>query len=94
MANELLLQIRGLRKTFGEQVVLNSINLDLRKGQTLTILGRSGSGKSVLLKLIIGLQQADYGSIRIENIEVTHAKRNELDEIRKRIGFLFQYSAL
>jgi len=94
MANELLLQIRGLRKTFGEQVVLNGINLDLRKGQTLTILGRSGSGKSVLLKLIIGLQQADYGSIRIENIEVTHAKRNELDEIRKRIGFLFQYSAL
>src|SRR5262245_45811398 len=94
MANEPLLQIRGLRKAFGKQVVLNSIDLDLQKGQTLTILGQSGSGKSVLLKLIIGLQQADAGSIRIENTEVTHVKRKELDEIRKRIGFLFQYSAL
>src|SRR5262249_31269462 len=94
MASEPLLQIRGLRKSFGKQVVLNGINLDLRKGQTLTILGQSGSGKSVLLKLIIGLQRADSGSIRFENTEVTHAKHNELDEIRKRIGFLFQYSAL
>src|SRR5215470_1331982 len=94
MATDRLLEIRALRKTFGKQVVLNGIDLELRKGETLTILGRSGTGKSVLLKLIIGLQQPDSGSIRIENSEVTGAARHELDEIRKKIGFLFQYSAL
>jgi phospholipid/cholesterol/gamma-HCH transport system ATP-binding protein len=89
-----LLQIRNLRKTFGAQTVLDGINLDVRKGETLTVLGRSGSGKSVLLKLIIGLQKPDSGSIRINQVEVTELKADQLDEVRKRIGFLFQYSAL
>ncbi len=59
-----------------------------------TVLGRSGTGKSVLLKLIIGLQKPDSGSIRIKGSEVTSMKTDQLDEIRKKIGFLFQYSAL
>jgi phospholipid/cholesterol/gamma-HCH transport system ATP-binding protein len=94
MENELLLQIRELRKAFGEQKVLDGIDLDVRKGETLTILGRSGSGKSVLLKLIIGLQKPDSGSIRIGDAEVTGMASDQLDEVRKKIGFLFQYSAL
>ena len=94
MENELVLQIRELRKAFGEQKVLDGIDLDVRKGETLTILGRSGSGKSVLLKLIIGLQKPDSGSIRIGDAEVTGMAGDQLDEIRKKIGFLFQYSAL
>ena len=94
MENELLLQIRELRKAFGKQKVLDGIDLDVRKGETLTILGRSGSGKSVLLKLIIGLQKPDSGSIRIGDAEVTGMASDQLDEVRKKIGFLFQYSAL
>ena len=94
MNNEPLLQIRELRKSFGDQKVLDGIDLDVGKGETLTVLGRSGSGKSVLLKLIIGLQKPDSGSIRIGNVEVTNMKTAELDEVRKKIGFLFQYSAL
>ena len=94
MENELQLQIRELRKAFGDQKVLDGIDLDVRKGETLTVLGRSGSGKSVLLKLIIGLQKPDSGSIRIGEVEVTGIAGDQLNEIRKKIGFLFQYSAL
>jgi phospholipid/cholesterol/gamma-HCH transport system ATP-binding protein len=94
MENEPLLQIRELRKAFGEQKVLDGIDLDLNKGETLTVLGRSGTGKSVLLKLIIGLQKPDSGSIRIKGSEVTSMKTDQLDDVRKKIGFLFQYSAL
>ena len=94
MNNEPLLQIRELRKSFGDQKVLDGIDLDVGKGETLIVLGRSGSGKSVLLKLIIGLQKPDSGSIRIGNVEVTNLKTAELDEVRKKIGFLFQSGAL
>lgn len=94
MGTEPLLEIRELRKTFGEQKVLDGIDLHVGKGETLTILGRSGTGKSVLLKLIIGLQKPDSGSIRIMNEEITRLTTAELDEVRKKIGFLFQYSAL
>ena len=94
MDNEPLLQIRELKKAFGEQKVLDGINLDVNKGETLTVLGRSGTGKSVLLKLIIGLQKPDSGSIRIKGSEVTTMKTEQLDEVRKHMGFLFQNSAL
>jgi phospholipid/cholesterol/gamma-HCH transport system ATP-binding protein len=94
MDNEPLLQIRELRKAFGEQRVLDGIDLHLNKGETLTVLGRSGTGKSVLLKLIIGLQKPDSGSIRIKGAEVTTMKTDQLDDVRKKIGFLFQNSAL
>ncbi len=58
-------QVQSLRKSFGEQTVLNGINLEVAQGETLSVLGRSGTGKSVLLKLIIGLHRPDSGSIRV-----------------------------
>jgi phospholipid/cholesterol/gamma-HCH transport system ATP-binding protein len=86
--------VRALRKSFGGQTVLNGINLELAPGETLAILGRSGSGKSVLLKLIIGLRQPDSGSIRVHGREITDLPLDQLNEIRKKVGFLFQYAAL
>ncbi|HZS04235.1 MAG TPA: ABC transporter ATP-binding protein [Blastocatellia bacterium] len=86
--------IRALRKSFGRQKVLDGIDLDVRRGETLTVLGRSGTGKSVLLKLIIGLQKPDEGSIEIFDKDITGLRLEELNQIRKKIGFLFQQAAL
>src|SRR5713226_1444550 len=86
--------VKDLRKSFGEQKVLNGIDLEVARGETLAVLGQSGTGKSVLLKLIIGLQQPDSGSILIDGQEVTGLELDELNEIRKKIGFLFQQAAL
>jgi phospholipid/cholesterol/gamma-HCH transport system ATP-binding protein len=88
------IQVKTLRKAFGEQRVLNGIDLEVARGETLSVLGRSGTGKSVLLKLIIGLQQPDSGSIRVHGQEITKLTRQQLNEIRKTMGFLFQNSAL
>jgi phospholipid/cholesterol/gamma-HCH transport system ATP-binding protein len=86
--------LKGLRKSFGSQVVLDGVDLEVADGETLEVLGRSGTGKSVLLKLIIGLQPADAGTIRILGEEVTQLAPQQLNEIRKKIGFLFQQGAL
>jgi phospholipid/cholesterol/gamma-HCH transport system ATP-binding protein len=86
--------IKALHKSFGDQTVLNGIDLAVERGETLAILGRSGTGKSVLLKLIIGLQEPDSGSIRIHGQEITGLALEELNEVRKKVGFLFQYAAL
>jgi phospholipid/cholesterol/gamma-HCH transport system ATP-binding protein len=86
--------IQDLRKTFGNQRVLNGISFQVAKGETLAVIGRSGGGKSVLLKLLIRLQQADSGSIRIAGEEVTKIDQKQLNEVRKKIGFLFQQAAL
>jgi phospholipid/cholesterol/gamma-HCH transport system ATP-binding protein len=86
--------LRGLHKSFGSQVVLNGIALNVGSGETLAVLGRSGTGKSVLLKLIIGLQTPDSGSIRIHGQEITRLDLDALNEIRKKMGFLFQHAAL
>jgi phospholipid/cholesterol/gamma-HCH transport system ATP-binding protein len=88
------IRIAGLRKSFGEQVVLDGIDLEVSRGETLTILGRSGTGKSVLLKLIIGLQTPDAGSIQIGGHEIAELPRDRLNEVRKKLGFLFQHAAL
>jgi phospholipid/cholesterol/gamma-HCH transport system ATP-binding protein len=87
-------QVESLSKSFGKQTVLNGISLEVGQGETLSVLGRSGTGKSVLLKLIIGLHQPDSGSIRVNGEEVTKLKLKELNEIRKKVGFLFQQAAL
>src|SRR5438045_6425985 len=76
------IQVKSLRKSFGEQVVLNAITLEVAQGGTLAVLGRSGTGKSVLLKLIVGLQQPDAGSICIHGQEVAGAGLQRLNEIR------------
>jgi phospholipid/cholesterol/gamma-HCH transport system ATP-binding protein len=86
--------VRGLRKSFGGQAVLDGIDLTVKSGETLAVLGRSGTGKSVLLKLIIALQCPDSGSIRVQGQEVTHLDLEAMNEIRKKMGFLFQHAAL
>jgi phospholipid/cholesterol/gamma-HCH transport system ATP-binding protein len=86
--------IRGLHKSFASQIVLNGIDLTVGSGETLAVLGRSGTGKSVLLKQIIGLQKPDSGSIRIHGLEITRLDLDALNEIRKKMGFLFQHAAL
>ncbi len=86
--------VKDLHKSFGKQKVLDGIDLEVARGETVAVLGQSGTGKSVLLKLIIGLQQPDSGSIRIGGQEVTDLEMDELNEIRKKIGFLFQQAAL
>lgn len=88
------LVVSGLHKSFGSQKVLNGVDLTAKRGQTVVVLGRSGTGKSVLLKLIVGLQQPDSGSIRIDGQEIVGIDMDRLNEIRKKIGFLFQQAAL
>jgi phospholipid/cholesterol/gamma-HCH transport system ATP-binding protein len=86
--------IEGLSKAFGAQKVLNGFNLSVAHGETVAVLGRSGTGKSVLLRLLIGLQKPDSGCIRIQGQEITALEGKPLNEIRKKIGFLFQQGAL
>ena len=86
--------IEDLHKSFGAQKVLNGIDLVVVSGETLAVLGRSGTGKSVLLKLIVGLQKPDSGSIRVLGDEIAKLDLEGLNEVRKKIGFLFQSAAL
>jgi phospholipid/cholesterol/gamma-HCH transport system ATP-binding protein len=86
--------VKDLFKSFGQQKVLDGIDLSVAKSETVGVLGRSGTGKSVLLKLLVGLQQPDSGSIRIHGQEIAGLEMEKLNEIRKKIGFLFQDAAL
>jgi phospholipid/cholesterol/gamma-HCH transport system ATP-binding protein len=86
--------VKGLHKSYGEQKVLNGLDLKVGSGQTVAVLGRSGTGKSVLLRLIVGLQKPDAGTIQIQGQEITGANLEEMNEIRKKMGFLFQHAAL
>jgi len=87
-------QVQSLNKSFGPQTVLKGIDLQVARGETLSVLGRSGTGKSVLLKLLIGLQKPDSGSILVDGKEITKLPVKELNEVRKKVGFLFQQAAL
>jgi len=86
--------VEDLHKSFGTQRVLNGISLTVKRGETLAVLGRSGTGKSVLLRLIIGLQNPDSGSVRIHGQDIAGLALDDLGEIRKKMGFLFQHAAL
>ena len=86
--------VEDLHKSFGEQKVLNGINLRVAAGETMAVLGRSGTGKSVLLRVLIGLETPDSGSVRICGQDMAKLDGNQLNEIRKRMGFLFQQAAL
>jgi phospholipid/cholesterol/gamma-HCH transport system ATP-binding protein len=86
--------VKGLRKSFGEQQVLTGIDVSVNKGEILAILGKSGTGKSVFLRLLIGLEKADSGSISICGQETTNLDMDQLNEMRLRVGFLFQEGAL
>lgn len=91
---ELVVEIKNLKKSFGSNDVLVDINLKLHEQENLVVLGRSGTGKSVIIKLIVGLILADGGSINVLGNEVTSINREELSELRFQIGFLFQSGAL
>jgi len=86
--------IEDLHKSFGAQQVLKGLSLRIRRGETLVIIGRSGGGKSVLLKHILGLIPADRGSIRVEGRELYGLPERRLGEIRRKVGMLFQEGAL
>jgi phospholipid/cholesterol/gamma-HCH transport system ATP-binding protein len=89
-----MIKIRGLKKRLGGKQVLDGVDLDIPTGCTMVILGRSGTGKSVLLKHIIGLMQPDSGTIEVDGAEITGMATRELNEVRKRFGMLFQSAAL
>jgi phospholipid/cholesterol/gamma-HCH transport system ATP-binding protein len=93
-SNDSSIAIDNLRKAFGDQTVLNGITLHVARGETVAVLGRSGTGKSVLLKLMIRLLPSDSGSIRIGGEEIGGLDIRSLNEIRKKVGFLFQQAAL
>lgn len=94
MTNETIISIKNLWKSFGKNEVLKGINLTLNKGENLVILGQSGSGKSVTIKCLVGLIDADKGEINVFATDVTKLNNNELNKIRVRIGFMFQNGAL
>jgi phospholipid/cholesterol/gamma-HCH transport system ATP-binding protein len=89
-----VLAVEGLHKSFGLQKVLNGVSLAVSRGETLAVLGRSGTGKSVLLRLIIGLEKPDSGSVRIHGQTIGGLALDRMGEIRKKMGFLFQHAAL
>jgi phospholipid/cholesterol/gamma-HCH transport system ATP-binding protein len=91
---EPVIEVADLTKSFGDVHVLKGVNLEVLKGENIAVLGKSGSGKSVLIKLMVGLLKPDQGQLRILGKEVESLGRKELDALRLRIGFSFQSSAL
>ncbi|MGQ7946550.1 ABC transporter ATP-binding protein [Flavobacterium sp. WC2509] len=89
-----IIEIKNLHKTFGKNKILQGVNLVVNKGEDLVVLGRSGSGKSVTIKCLVGLVKADKGNIEIFGTDITGLDNDELNEIRVRIGFMFQNGAL
>jgi phospholipid/cholesterol/gamma-HCH transport system ATP-binding protein len=94
MESKEIISIKNLCKSFGENDVLKDVNLTVNKGEDLVVLGRSGSGKSVTIKCLVGLVQADKGEIKVFDVDITKLKNEELNKIRSRIGFMFQNGAL
>jgi phospholipid/cholesterol/gamma-HCH transport system ATP-binding protein len=89
-----MIEIYNLHKNFGSKTVLDGINLQIDTGETIVIIGRSGSGKSVLIKHIVGLLSPDEGYVKVENLRVDELNERELYNLRRKFGFLFQGSAL
>ena len=89
-----MIAVRGLKKRLGKKQVLDGLDLDIQSGETVVVVGPSGSGKSVLLKHIIGLMDADAGSIQVDGEEIVGRRERELNRTRKKFGMLFQGAAL
>jgi phospholipid/cholesterol/gamma-HCH transport system ATP-binding protein len=94
MMKDAVINIEHLKKAFGTNRVLQDVNLQLQKGENLAIFGKSGCGKSVLIKCIVGLLEADEGKITVFDKDITEINENELNEVRKKVGFVFQGAAL
>ncbi|MEZ0543020.1 ABC transporter ATP-binding protein [Fibrella arboris] len=91
---ESVIQIKDLHVAFGDNYVLRGVDLDLYKGENLVVLGRSGTGKSVLIKVLVGLLKPDSGSVTVLGQDVTALDSIDLDKLRLKVGFSFQNSAL
>ena len=94
MAIESAIEIENVNKSFGDNHVLRNFSVSLIRGENLVVLGKSGSGKSVLIKCIIGLMSQDSGSIKVFGEEINELDQEELDKMRVKVGFLFQSNAL
>jgi phospholipid/cholesterol/gamma-HCH transport system ATP-binding protein len=92
--NSPVIEIKNLRKSFGSQEVLKDVSLQLNDGENLVVLGKSGTGKSVLIKCIVGLMKADGGTINVFDKNVLELEHKEMNGLRQKIGFLFQSGAL
>ncbi len=88
------IELIDLYKAFGPKEVLKGFSLDVREGETLSVIGGSGSGKSVALKHIVGLLQPDSGEVRVDGVEVVGLPQQELYELRRKVGYVFQFAAL
>ncbi|MFW6331147.1 MAG: ABC transporter ATP-binding protein [Gemmatimonadota bacterium] len=86
--------LEGISKAFGEKVVLDGVSLEVREGETVAVIGASGVGKSVLLKTIVGLLQPDSGRVTVDGEVVTELSQEALYELRRRVGYVFQFAAL
>lgn len=89
-----MIKIRDLRKSFDDNHVLNGFSMELYEGENLVIMGKSGSGKSVMIKCLVGLMEQDHGDIEIMNKNINELEQDDLNNLRTEIGFLFQGSAL
>ncbi len=94
MSTETTISVKNLHKKFGENKVLQGVSLDVQQGESLVLLGQSGSGKSVTIKCIVGLVGIDEGEISVFGTDITNLRNNDLNPIRTRIGFMFQNGAL
>lgn len=92
--SEIVIDIQGLKKNFGSKEVLKDINLQVHKGENVVVLGRSGQGKSVTIKCIVGLLKPDGGTLKVLGQDVSNLNEVQLREVREKIGFLFQGAAL
>lgn len=88
--NDIVISLKGIRKSFGSLEVLKGIDLEVRKGENVVVLGRSGSGKSVLIKIIAGLLRPDEGMVKVLGQEVDQLDTRQLRELRTKIGFSFR----
>ena len=89
-----MIVLREVCKRFGDLVVLDGVDFEVQRGETMALLGPSGTGKSVLLKHINGLLHPDSGTVNVDGMDVGHLKRKELSNLRNRIGYVFQFGAL
>jgi phospholipid/cholesterol/gamma-HCH transport system ATP-binding protein len=89
-----LITLREVHKSFGDLVVLDGVDFEVQQGETMALLGPSGTGKSVLLKHINGLIHPDSGTVNVDGMDVAHLKRKDLAKLRNRIGYVFQFGAL
>jgi phospholipid/cholesterol/gamma-HCH transport system ATP-binding protein len=94
MKDNVMIEVIDLRKSFDDLQVLKGVDLTIRKGETVVVIGRSGCGKSVLLRHIIGIMKPDSGKVLVDGVDITALEGDDLYEVRKRFGMLFQGAAL